>query len=127
MQHHDVQRMALDPFAAIEQSAQGADRRVDLNAERVLDGVHAAHLVGDRTDPANPRDDVEHLAEPAPAQQRLEEARRLEYAQSDRIDHAIANMKLERAFAFYARDVVDADGLIRHGPRSLCGTARRPR
>src|SRR6516225_8899805 len=32
MQHHYVQRMALDPFATIEQSAQRPDRLVDLDA-----------------------------------------------------------------------------------------------
>src|SRR5271166_2888496 len=92
MQHHNVQRVALDPFAAIEQSAQRADRRVDLDAERVLDGVHAAHLVGDRTDPTNASDDVEHLIKAASAQQRLEEARRLEDAETHRIDRTVANM-----------------------------------
>src|SRR6516164_7451948 len=45
VQHHDVQSMALNPFAAVEKTAQRADRRIDLNAERVLDRVHAAHLL----------------------------------------------------------------------------------
>ena len=126
MQHHDVQRMALDPFAAIEQPAQRADRLVDLDAERVLDGVHPAHLIGDRADPADASDDVEHLAEAAPAQQRLEEARRLEDAEAHRIDLAIANAQFERALPLHARDVVDPDRPIRHGPRSLSGTPQRP-
>ena len=104
---HNVQRVALDPFAAIEQPAQGADRLADLDAEHILDRVHAAHLVSDRADPADAGDDVEHLAKAAPAQQCLEEPRRLEDAEADRLDRAVANMKFERAFAFDAGDVVD--------------------
>ena len=127
MQHHDVQRVALDPFAAIEQPAQGADRRVDLDAERILDGMYAAHLIGDRTDPADAGDDVEHLTKAATAQQCLEEAWRLEDAESNRIDRARCEMQFERALAFDARDVVDLDRSTRHGPRSPCGMPRRLR
>ena len=108
VQHHDVQRVALDPLAAIEEPAQDAGRRVDHDPQRVLDGVHAAHLVGDRTDPADPRDDVEHLAEPASAQQRLEKSRRLENAEADTFDLAVANSQIQRAFAFDPRDVIDS-------------------
>src|SRR6516164_6391814 len=66
MQHHNVQRMALDPFATIEQPAQRADRFVDLDAERILDRVYPAHLVGDRADPADSSDDIEHSPKPRP-------------------------------------------------------------
>ena len=127
MQHHDVQSMALNPFAAVEKTAQRADRRIDLNAERVLDRVHAAHLVGDRANPADAGDNVEHLLVPAPAQQCLEEARRLEDTQSDRIYGAIANMKFERALAFDPRDIVDPNCPIRHELRFLSETPRQPR
>src|SRR6516225_11333414 len=68
MQHHNVQRMALDPFAAIEQPTQSANRLVDLDAERILDSVHPAHLVRDRADPADTSNNIENLAKAAPAQ-----------------------------------------------------------
>src|SRR5262252_7650819 len=119
--------MALDPFAAIEEPAQGADRRVDRDAERIFDSVHAAHLTGNRADAADTGDDVEHLVVPASAQQRFEKAGWRENAQSHCVDGAIANVKLERAFAFDASDVIDLDCLIRHAPRSPYGTPRRPR
>ena len=127
MQHHDVQGVALDPLAAIEKSAQGVDRRIDLDAERVLDRMYAAHLIGNRTNPADASDDVEHLTKAATAQQCLEEPWRLEDAQSNRIDRPVTDMQFERAFPFDACDVVDLDRSIRHGPRSPCGMPRRLR
>src|SRR6516164_2356017 len=109
MQHHNVQRMALDPFATIEQAAQRADRFVHLDAKCILDGMHAAHLICDRADPADASDDIEHLAEAASAQQRLEEAWRLEDAEANPVDCAVAYMKFERALPFDTRNVVDPD------------------
>jgi hypothetical protein len=117
--------VALDPFAAIKQSAQRADWFFDLDAERILDGVYPAHLVSDRANPADKRDDIERLAEAAPAQQCLEEAGRLEDAEAHRIDLAISNAQFERALALHAGDVVDLDSPIRHGHRSHSGTPQR--
>ena len=51
-----------------------------------LQGVHRAHLVGDRADAADARDDVRHLAAVAPLEEFLEQARRLEDAQLERLD-----------------------------------------
>ena len=82
VQQVDVQRVALDPLAAVEEAPQRAELSVDDHAERVLDRVHGAHLVGDRTDAADPRGDVGRFAEGAAAQERLEEARRLEDRQA---------------------------------------------
>ena len=78
MQHHHVQRMALDPFAAIEQPAQRPQLAADGDAECVLHRMHRAHLIRDRTDAADARGDVRRLGEAAAAQQRLEQARRFE-------------------------------------------------
>ena len=58
MQHHDMQRMALDPFAAIDQPPQRPQLPVDLDAEGVLDRMHRAHLIGDRADAADAGNDV---------------------------------------------------------------------
>ena len=62
VQHVDVQRVALDPFAAIEEPSQLAKRSVDVDAERVLHRVDRAHLIGDRTDAADARRDIRRLA-----------------------------------------------------------------
>lgn len=50
----DVQRLALDPFAAVEQSAQRRQLPVHDDAAGVLDRSASAHLVRDRADPAHP-------------------------------------------------------------------------
>ena len=78
VQHVDVQGVALDPFAAIDQPAQSAQLARRRHAARVLHGVDSAHLVRDRADAADARGDVGRFGELAPAQERLEEARRLE-------------------------------------------------
>ena len=61
VQHVDVQRVALDPLAAVDQAAQGAQLAIHLDAERVLHGVDRAHLVGDGADAADARGDVRQL------------------------------------------------------------------
>ena len=78
VEHIDVQGVALDPLAAVEQAAQGAELPVDLDAVGVLHGVDGAHLVGDRADAADAGGDIGGLGEVPAAQERLEEARRLE-------------------------------------------------
>ena len=65
VQHVDVQRVALDPLAAVEQAAERAERAVDRRAEGFLHRLHGAHLVGDRADAADPRRDVGRLGEAA--------------------------------------------------------------
>ncbi len=111
VQHVDVQHVALDPFAAIEQPPQLAQRPGDRDAERVLHRMHGAHLVGDRADAADARHEVRRLGEGAAAQERLEEARRLEDRELGRFHLAVAHDDLERAFAFDAGQIVDLDRL----------------
>ena len=77
VEHEDVQRVALDPLAAVEEPPQRAQLAADLDAADLLHRVHGAHLVRDRADAADARGDVGRLGEGAAAQERLEEARRL--------------------------------------------------
>ena len=63
VEHEDVQRVALDPLAAVEEPAQRADLRADLDAAGVLHRVHARRLVRDRADPADAGGDVGRLGE----------------------------------------------------------------
>ena len=74
----DVQRMALDPLAAVQEPAQGPDLRLDLDAEGVLDRMDGGHLVRDRADPADPGHDVDDLVGGPSDDELLEVARRLE-------------------------------------------------
>ena len=78
VEHVDVERVALDPLAAVEEPPQDPDRLAHLDPAEVLHRVDGAHLVRDRADAADPRGDVRRLEEGASAQERLEEARRLE-------------------------------------------------
>ena len=70
VKHVDVQAVAFDPLAAIQQAAEVAQRSYDLDAEGILQGVDRAHLVGDGTDSADPRGDVRRLRVLAAAQER---------------------------------------------------------
>lgn len=75
MQHVDVQGLALDPFAAVEQPAQRGQLPVHDDSAGVLDRAAGAHLVGDRADAAHPGGDVGRFGVGASAQERLEESR----------------------------------------------------
>ena len=86
MEHVHVERVAFDPFAAVEEPPQSADLRVDTDTEQRLEGMHGTHLVGNRADAADAGDDVDHLVGRAPHDQLLEVARRLEDAEP-RLDH----------------------------------------
>ena len=66
MEQVDVQGMALDPLAAVQQPAQGHDGRVDGHAASVLDRRAGAHLVSDRADAADARGDLRRLAVASP-------------------------------------------------------------
>ena len=81
MQQVDVQGVALDPLAAVEQSAERSDLLGHRDSAGVLQGQAGTHLVGDRTDAADARRDVRRLREGAPAEKSLEEPRRLVDAQ----------------------------------------------
>jgi hypothetical protein len=72
--------------------------------------VDGAHLVGDRTDPADARGDVRRLGERAPAQEGLEEARGLEQLQLDVGDLVVLELDEERPFALDPGEIVDLDG-----------------
>ncbi len=127
MQHVDVQRVALDPLAAIQQPAQLPHRLAHRDAERVLHRVHRAHLVGDRADAADACGDVGRLGVGAAAQESLEEARRLEDAQFDVAHGAAIEGDAHAALALHAGEVVDIDRLTSHAARPPRGTAARRR
>src|SRR5579862_8160078 len=127
VEHVDVQGMALDPLAAIEKATQHSDRLGDLDAAEALERVEGARLVGDRADAADAGGDVRRLAKRPPAQQRLEEARRLEDLELDVLDAAVPEPDGHRALALDAGEVVGADrAALTHGQQPP-GTARRSR
>ena len=123
VEHEDVQRVALDPLAAVEEPAQRAELAVDLDAADLLHRLHGAHLVGDRADPADAGGDVGRLGEVPAAQERLEEARRLVDLELHVRHDAVVDLHEHRALALDAGQVVGPDrrrALLSH----RCGPPR---
>ena len=115
MEEIDVQRVALDPLAAVEQPAQRPNGRVDLDAQEILERVDRGHLVGDRADPADARDDVQHLVRRPTDDQLLEVAGGLEDGELRLDDLAVADDQAERAFALHAGQAGDGEPLLDRG------------
>ena len=109
MQQVDVERVALDPLAAVQEPAERADRRVDDHAEGRLERVDGRELVRDRADAADPGDDVDDLVGRPADHQPLEVPRRLEDPEPGLDDLAVAHPQVEAA------------------PRPRRGSAPRPR
>src|SRR5215212_7673209 len=78
VQQVDVQRMAFDPLAAVEEAAESANRWIDLDPQAMLERMDGGHLVGNRADPADPGNDVDDLVRRPPDHQAFEVTRRLE-------------------------------------------------
>src|SRR5262245_24611039 len=105
-----MENMALDPFAAIDQPAQGAEWSFDVNTASVLHRMTRAHLVGDRADTADARGDIWRLRKFSTAQERFEKTRRLENLQFH-IDHLAApDGDKHGALALNPGEVVNCDG-----------------
>jgi len=128
VQQVDVQRVALDPFAAVDESPESAQRAVDANAARVLHRMDSAHLVRDWTDAADTRGDVWRFGEVAPAQECLEETRRLKNFQLHTGDFTVLDLDPHRTLAFDPRKIVDFNRTrLTHASRFLCERRRRMR
>ena len=127
----DVEAVALDPLAAVERAPHAPHPGPGRAAEQGLEGVHGAHLVGDRADAADARHQVRHLLEGASLQEALEEARRLVDAQPQRADAPRRDLDLEGALALDARERRHLDAqlaLVSHRPLpgGRSRDARRP-
>jgi hypothetical protein len=102
----NVQRVALDPLAAVVEAPERANGRMDLDAEDPLERMNRAHLVGDGTDAADACDEIRNLAGLASAEQRLEEARRLENPKPEVADPPAGDGQMQRHLAFDAGQVI---------------------
>jgi len=102
VQQVDVQGVAFDPFAAVEQPAQRMDFGSDLDAKRLLERVAGAHLVGDRADAADAGGDVGDFTDLPPAEEAFKEARRLVDVELDVLDVVAVHADVEPAFPFDA-------------------------
>lgn len=102
VQQVDVQGLALDPFAAVEQPAQRGQLTVHDDSEGILDRTAGAHLVGDRADAAHPGGHVGRLGVGTSAQERLEEPRGFIDLQPGLGDFAVVEAQVERTLSFDA-------------------------
>src|SRR5579872_2368834 len=101
MEKVNVQGMALDPLAAVQQPAQGSQGSADGGTARRLDCMHRTHLVGNGADSTDTRCYVGCFGVGAPAEQRLEESRRLEDLEGNILDLAVFHPDVERALALH--------------------------
>src|SRR6266700_3670906 len=124
MEHVDMQGMALDPFATVEQPPQLAKLPVNYYAEGLLHRMDGAHLVGDGTDAADASSDIGGLTVHATSQKRLEEARWLEDLQFHVRNPVAVDLHVERPLPFDASQVVHLDGLTFHVIHSPCEKPR---
>ena len=126
MQQVDVQRVALDPLAAVEQAAQEPELLRNRYTAGAFDRKARAHLVGDWADPADAGGDVRWFRPRTPAQERLEEPWRLEDLQLD-VGHAAvldddmhASLALDPGQVLDVQDLIALGELVRHGVASSC-------
>ncbi len=112
VQQVDVQRVAFDPLAAVQQPSQVGQGSVHGDPAGVLDRSARRHLVGHRADPADPGGDVGRLGVSAPAQQRLEEPGRLVDLQPDVGDHVPVDPHVHGALALDPGQPGDAERTV---------------
>ncbi|WVT80702.1 hypothetical protein VTA80_01860 [Pengzhenrongella phosphoraccumulans] len=132
VQQVDVQRVALDPLAAVQQPPHGPDRVGHADTARVLEREARAELVGDRADPADAGGDVRRLGPRPTPQERLVEAGRLEDPQLDRADVTVLDLEVHAPLALDARQRADVQHLTAVGqlvahviaPSSRAGSCR---
>src|SRR5262249_12890793 len=109
VQKVNVQRMAFDPFAAVEQPPQLSNLGRDVDTERGFERVDGGHLVGHRTDAANPCRDVGDFFERAAPQQGFEKPRRLVNIELHVFDRPVVQPDVQRPLAFDATQGFDAN------------------
>src|SRR5579863_7460509 len=112
MEHIDMQRVAFNPLAAVEQSAQGAKLPVNHHAKGVFHRVYRAHLIRDRADSADTSGDIWSLAELTPAHKCLKETWRFDDFQFDIHNFFTAHFHVERTLTLNTGKIVNFDGFI---------------
>ena len=122
MEQVDVEGMALNPFAAVEQSAQRDDGGGDLHTECLLQSLTGGQLVGDRTDAADSCGDVGHLGESPATEEPFEESGRFVDVEFGNLDAALIHANPQRALSFDTRERlhVEAADLTHGGSPPAC-------
>ena len=84
--------------------------------EPVLERMDGGHLVRDRADAADARDDVDDLVGRPPDHELLEVAGRLEDLEVRLLDDAVADLQPQRPFALDPGQAGDVDGEVAGRP-----------
>ena len=108
VEHVDVERVALDPLAAVEQPPQFGDVAGDLDPTCLLDRPARRHLVRDRADAADARRDVGRFGVAPSPEEPLVEARWLVDPQLDVDQAAVDDLDVHRTLALDAGQRVGA-------------------
>ena len=124
MQHVDVQRVAFDPFTAVDQPPQFPQLTVHIDAKGAFNSVDGTHLISNRADSADSCCNVWNFVEAATAKKSLEETWRLKDFQFDVNHITIADLDVKSRLAFDTSQVVNLDRLRFHAPRFPCGTVQ---
>jgi hypothetical protein len=117
----DVERMALDPFPAVEESAERPGCRVDRDPKAMLERVDGGHLVRDGADAADARDDVDDLVGRPPDHEPLEVARGLEDLEVRLLHDAVLDHEAQRPLALDPGQAGDVDGEVPGGAGERVG------
>lgn len=125
VQQEDVQRVTVDPLAAVQQPAQLHDFRVHRHAAGIFDGIARTHLVRHRADPADPRGQVGRFGMSPSTQERLEEPRRLVDVQLCPHHGAVAQRDVQCAFTFHAGQGADRQRAYLGVHRSFRSASKR--
>ena len=118
MKEMNMQRVALDPLATVEEAAEVADTGRRLDVERRLERSAGGHLVGHRTDPADPGDEVGHLVDGTADEELLEEPGGLVDVELDDLDALFTDANAKRSLPLNP-----GQRLHRERPRSAHGAA----
>ena len=97
MKEMNMERVALDPLAAVEEAAEVGDPGRRLDVERRLERPAGRHLIGDRTDPADPGDEVGHLVDGTTDEELLEKPGWLVDVELDDLDALLIDAEAQRA------------------------------
>ncbi len=115
VQEEDVQRMAFDPLAAVEQATQLAYLLRNADPAGGFDRLARAELIGHRTDPADPGGDIGGFGPGSTAQEGLEKPGWFEDLQLDIGDGALADLDTHGSFALDAGESRDVQVLVSFG------------
>ncbi|MEY3175921.1 MAG: hypothetical protein RLZZ436_3835 [Planctomycetota bacterium] len=106
----DVQRVAFDPFGAVEQASEAADFGGDADAQGFFERLHGGELIGHGADTADAGGEVGDFFERSSAEEGFEESWRFVDGELYVADSRAFHVDIQGTLAFNAGECFDADG-----------------